>query len=52
MKLVIRDDQESLIALSKFSNEKVLEETAIGIWNQYPEFVETISTGMRHYMEC
>ncbi len=43
IKLVVRDNQEMLMAVSKFSGENVLEETAIGIWNQYPEFVDTIS---------
>jgi hypothetical protein len=40
---VVRDNKEMLLTLSKFSGENVLEETAIGIWNQYPEFIETIS---------
>ncbi len=43
IKLVVRDNQEMLLAVSKFMGENVLDETAIGIWNQYPEFVETIS---------
>ena len=40
---MVRDNQEMLMTVSKFAGENVLEETAIGIWNQYPGFVETIS---------
>jgi sugar-specific transcriptional regulator TrmB len=43
LKLVVRDNQEMLIAFSKFSGENVVPETAMGIWNQYQAFVETIS---------
>jgi hypothetical protein len=43
IKLVVRDNKEMLLTVSKFSGENVLEETAIGIWNQYSGFVETIS---------
>ncbi len=43
LKLVVRDNQEMLIAFSKFSGENAVPETAMGIWNQYQAFVETIS---------
>ncbi len=44
VKLVVRDDQEMLIAFSKLSCENTVSEDAVGIWNQYFEFVETISS--------
>jgi len=43
IKLLLRDDKEMLIAFCKLSGDTVLSETAIGIWNQYEEFVDTIS---------
>ncbi|WJI08949.1 TrmB family transcriptional regulator [Methanobacterium sp. CWC-01] len=43
LKLVVRDKKEMLIAFCKFRGESVVSESAIAIWNQYPEFVETIS---------
>ncbi len=42
IKLLVRDKQEMLIAFCKLSGKDALSETAIGIWNQYEEFVETI----------
>lgn len=43
IKLVVRDKQEMLIAFCKLSGKNAISETAIGIWNQYEEFVETIN---------
>jgi sugar-specific transcriptional regulator TrmB len=43
LKLVVRDKSEMLIAFCKFRGESMVSESAIAIWNQYPEFVETIS---------
>lgn len=43
IKLVVRDKKEMLIAFCKLSGKNALSETAIAIWNQYPEFVDTIS---------
>jgi len=43
IKLIIRDKKEMLIAFCKVSGNTVLSETAIAIWNQYQEFVDTIS---------
>jgi sugar-specific transcriptional regulator TrmB len=43
IKLVVRDKQEMLIAFCKLSEKNAISETAIGIWNQYEEFVETIN---------
>lgn len=43
IKLVVRDKQEMLISFCKLSGQNALSETAIGIWNQYEEFVETIN---------
>lgn len=43
IKLVVRDRQEMLIAFCKLSGDVALSSTAIGIWNQYAEFVDTIT---------
>ena len=43
IKLIVRDNKEMMIAFCKVSDDTALPETAIAIWNQYPEFVETIS---------
>ncbi|MCC7551361.1 MAG: TrmB family transcriptional regulator [Methanobacterium sp.] len=43
IKLVVRDKNEMLIAFCKLSGNRILSETTIGIWNQYQEFVDTIS---------
>lgn len=43
IKLVVRDRKEMLIAFCKLSVDTALSETAIAIWNQYPEFVDTIT---------
>lgn len=43
IKLIVRDNKEMMIAFCKLSDDTALPETAIAIWNQYPEFVETIS---------
>lgn len=43
IKLVVRDKKEMLIAFCKLSGDTALSETAIAIWNQYPEFVDTIN---------
>ncbi len=43
IKLVVRDKKEMLIAFCKLSEDTALSETAIGIWNQYQEFVDTVS---------
>lgn len=49
IKLVVRDREEMLIAFCKLSGEMAISETAIGIWNQYEEFVETI-TGIYEFI--
>ena len=49
IKLVVRDQQEMLIAFCKLSGDVALSETAICIWNQYEEFIETI-TGMYDFI--
>jgi len=38
-----------LIAFCKLSGEMTISETVIGIWNQYEEFVETI-TGIYEFI--
>ena len=43
IKVVLRDRKEMLISFCRFQGENVLPDTSIGIWNQYQEFVETIS---------
>lgn len=43
VKVIIRDKREMLLVFSKFSDGSVLSQTAIGVWNQYTEFVETIA---------
>lgn len=43
IKLVVRDKKEMMIAFCKLSGNNALSETAIAIWNQYQEFVDTIS---------
>lgn len=43
LKVVIRDKKEMLLIFSKFSENSVVSKTAIGIWNQYTEIVETIA---------
>jgi HTH-type transcriptional regulator, sugar sensing transcriptional regulator len=43
LKAVIRDKKEMLLVFCKFSEGSVISQTAIGVWNQYTEFVETIA---------
>lgn len=43
IKAVIRDKKEMLLVFSKFQEGSVISQTAIGVWNQYTEFVETIA---------
>ncbi|HOI39245.1 MAG TPA: helix-turn-helix domain-containing protein [Methanobacterium sp.] len=43
IKLIVRDKKEMLIAFCKLSGNNALSETTIAIWNQYQEFVDTIS---------
>jgi sugar-specific transcriptional regulator TrmB len=43
IKAIIRDKKEMLLVFSKFEDGSVISQTAIGVWNQYSEFVETIA---------
>lgn len=43
IKIIIRDKKEMLLVFCKFSENSAISKTAIGIWNQYPEIVETIA---------
>jgi HTH-type transcriptional regulator, sugar sensing transcriptional regulator len=43
IKVIIRDKKEMLLIFCKFKDESVISQTAIGVWNQYTEFVETIA---------
>ena len=49
IKLVVRDQKEMLIAFCRISGDTALSETAIAIWNQYQEFVKTI-TGIYEFL--
>ncbi|MTK64811.1 MAG: TrmB family transcriptional regulator [Methanobacterium sp.] len=42
VKVIIRDDKEMLMGVSKIEDKKIMSRSAIGIWNQYSELVETI----------
>lgn len=43
IKAIIRDKKEMMLIFSKFKDGIVISQTAIGVWNQYSEFVETIA---------
>lgn len=43
LKVIIRDKKEMLLIFCKFSDNSVVSKTAIGIWNQYTEIVDTIA---------
>ena len=43
IKVIIRDKKEMLLIFCKFNDGNVISQTAIGVWNQYTEFVETIT---------
>ena len=43
IKAIIRDKKELLLVFCKFKEGSVISQTAIGVWNQYTEFVETIA---------
>jgi sugar-specific transcriptional regulator TrmB len=43
IKAIIRDKKEMLLIFCKFKDGSVISQTAIGVWNQYNEFVETIT---------
>lgn len=43
LKIILRDRKEMLLIFCKFEDNSVISKTAIGIWNQYTEIVETIA---------
>jgi sugar-specific transcriptional regulator TrmB len=43
IKAIIRDKKEMLLIFCRFKDGSVISHTAIGVWNQYTEFVETIT---------
>ncbi|MEN6290935.1 MAG: helix-turn-helix domain-containing protein [Methanobacterium sp.] len=43
IKVIIRDKKEMLLIFCKFKDGILISQTAIGVWNQYTEFVETIA---------
>lgn len=43
IKVIIRDKKEMMLIFCKFEDRSVISQTAIGVWNQYTEFVETIA---------
>ncbi len=49
IKLIVRDRKEMLIAFCRVSGNIALSKTAIAIWNQYQEFVDTI-TGIYEFI--
>lgn len=49
IKIVVRDKKEMLKAFCKLFGDTALSKTAIAIWNQYPEFVDTI-TGVYEFI--
>lgn len=49
IKLIIRDKKEMLITFCKIKENKPIPNTAMGIWNQYNEFVEMID-GVYNYI--
>jgi sugar-specific transcriptional regulator TrmB len=42
VKVLVRDDKEMLMGVAKIEDKKIMSRSAIGIWNQYTELVETI----------
>ena len=42
VKAIVSDEKEMIMAVSKIKNKKIISHSAIGIWNQYSELVETI----------
>ena len=50
VKVIVRDEKESLMAVSKIKDKKIISQSAIGIWNQYREFVEIIG-GIYDFMD-
>jgi len=42
VKVLVRDEKEMLMGVSKIEDKKIMSRSAIGIWNQYTELVETI----------
>lgn len=49
IKLVVRDKKEMMIGFCRISGNSAISETAIGIWNQYSEFVDII-TGVYEFI--
>lgn len=43
IKVIIRDKKEMILIFCKFEDGILISETAIGVWNQYTQFVETIA---------
>lgn len=43
IKMVVRDEKEMLMGVCKIKDNKIMSQTAIGMWNQYNELSETIS---------
>lgn len=43
VKLVARDEKEMLMAACRIKDDKIISQSAIGMWNQYSELVETMS---------
>ena len=43
IKMVVRDEKEMIMGLCKIKDNKIMAQSAIGMWNQYAELSETIS---------
>lgn len=43
IKVIIRDKKEMLLIFCRFNDGVLISQTAIGVWNQYTDFVETIT---------
>jgi len=42
VKVIVSDEKEMFMGVSKIKDKKIMPHSAIGIWNQYSELVETI----------
>lgn len=43
IKIIVRDEKEMLLVFCKFSGCSAISRSAIGLWNQYTEIIETIT---------
>ena len=43
IKIIVRDEKEMLITVCNIKENKIISQTAIGIWNQHTEFIQAVS---------